>query len=350
MASPSLPQINEAVYEFYRNRPVIITGASGFLGQKVVQTLDALKADVYKVSSKDVDLRKEVETERYFWEEFVAQEDIDPSQIVLFHFAANVSGIHDTAATPLAHLQDNLLMAINVMKNVQLVGIRNVVFAGSVCAYPERAPCPMVEANLWEGKPEPTNFSYGESKRVSMALLDAYYQQRIIDNYSILISANLYGPGDHFDSAVSHVIPALIMKIDDAITMDHDYIEIWGSGRASRDFLYVEDAAKAYVLAGYHTCQKREPIVVNIGSGQEVTIAALAKQLSSIMSFRGGEMYDTTKPDGQKRRLVSIYQAISELGWRPSTELEQGLRRTILWYNQYVKPIRDRERRYPFCA
>ena len=345
MASASLPQITESVYEFYRNRPVIVTGASGFLGKHVVKLLDSLKAEIFPITSSDVDLREDRHTVSYFMDNFVHDSDLSPSDTILIHLAANVSGIHDTSATPLDHLEDNVRMAISVMKAVHAMRFRNVVFAGSVCAYPERTPCPMVEKNLWEGRPEPTNFSYGESKRFTQSLIDAYHQQRFIDNYAFLISANLYGPGDHFEPEISHVIPAMITKIDYAKEVSGQ-VNVWGTGRASRDFLYVEDAAKAYVMAGYHVMQSREPIVVNIGSGHEVTIAGLVSMLASIMSFRGSIVYDDTKPDGQMRRLVSIYQAIDKLGWRPTTELEVGLGRTLQWYDQYVKPYNQKKFQY----
>lgn len=200
--------------------------------------------------------------------------------------------------------------------------------AGSVCAYPEHMPDTMVEENLLEGAPEPTNAAYGHAKRLALAALQAYHKQHGL-RCAYLLSANLYGPGDDFDPATSHVIPALIHKVAEAQRLDHIGIGVWGTGNASRDFLYVEDAAKAYMAAGELI---NEPTPINIGSGQDVTIGWLVEEIKRLMGFQGETHFDHSKPDGQKRRRLNINRAAKMLGWVPEMSLQDGLKRTIEWY------------------
>lgn len=306
---------------FYSNKRVVVTGGAGFLGKHLVNMLKAAGAVVYVPRSKDFDLRDRV----------AATCAIYDDHDICFHLAARVSGIASTSATPADHIYDNAMMALNVADVCARYDIKLIV-AGSVCAYPQYTPMPMVEGNLWNGEPEPTNASYGEAKRLALATLQAYHKQHDL-KCAYLLSANLYGPGDHFDPQTSHVIPALIRKIDNAQKAGDAGICVWGSGSASRDFLYVEDAAKAYMLAGeLIDC----PNPINIGSGTETTIAGLVEQLKNVMGFHGDTVFDRSKPDGQPRRCLRIWKAQDMLGWNPTTTLGEGLRKTVEWYRENV--------------
>jgi GDP-L-fucose synthase len=337
MSMPNVSQLSKEVQGFFRHQPILITGGEGFLGKHVVNLLrNRLHASVYEIRHQDYDLRDSDdarEATRYFMKHHCRHEESDP---ILIHLAAVVSGIHSTSAHPVAHLEDNALMATNILRSAAEYGIHRVVAAGSVCGYPENCPVPMIEENFWEGKPEPTNFSYGMSKRYLLALLDSYKRERLIKNYAYLASANLYGPGDNFDPKSSHVIPALIHNADMAAELKSP-LEVWGSGRASRDFLYVWDAALAYVIAAFKVCIRQEPYFVNIGTGSEITIDYIARQICDLMGVQEGIVYDREKPDGQQRRCLSIDRAKTQLGWEPRTEIKEGLKKTIRYYNEYIR-------------
>lgn len=310
---------------FYTGKKVIVTGGAGFLGAHLVRVLREAGAVVFVPRSEDYDLR-------YSEDAFaVMRQWGDTCPDVVFHLAARVSGIGSTAATPADHLFDNAMMALNVIHRCNRAKTKLIV-AGSVCAYPEHMPGTMVEENLLAGAPEPTNAGYGHAKRLALAALQAYHQQYGL-RCAYLLSANLYGPGDNFDPATSHVIPALICKVDEAQRNGDAGIAVWGSGHASRDFLYVEDAARAYMLAGEHI-DTPEPI--NIGSGREVFIAGLVEMIKAQMGFQGDTVFDRSRPDGQKRRLLQIDKAKRLMGWQPTTTFEEGLRRTIEWYRGHV--------------
>lgn len=316
--------------EFYRGKRIIVTGGAGFLGTHLVRMLQEAGAVVFVPRSADYDLRTEKNTVLMIMDtatkQFLSRKRGHLPDIV-FHLAARVSGISSTSAEPADHLFDNAMMALNV---IDACAIRNIklIVAGSVCAYPEHCPVPMVEENLWNGAPEPTNASYGEAKRLALAALQAYHQQHGL-RCAYLLSANLYGPGDDFNPTTSHVIPALIRKVDEAQKTGDAGISVWGSGHASRDFLYIEDAAKAYMLAG-ELVDTPEPI--NIGSGQEIYIAGLVEKIKAAMGYQGDTIFDRSKPDGQKRRCLRIWKAEERLGWKPTVGLDEGLMKTIEWY------------------
>lgn len=300
---------------FCTGKKIIVTGGAGFLGSHLVRMLEEAGASVFVPRSKKYDLRHYQHADRIL----IQEPDI------VFHLAARVSGIGNTSTTPADHLFDNAMMALNIIDACAERGIK-IVVAGSVCAYPEHMP--MAEENLLVGAPEPTNAGYGHAKRLALAALQAYHQQHGL-RCAYLLSANLYGPGDNFDPVSSHVIPALIRKVDEAQKNGDAGIAVWGSGHASRDFLYVEDAARAYMAAG-ELVDTPDPI--NIGSGQEVYIAGLAEKIKALMGFQGDTVFDRSKPDGQKRRCLRIWRAEERLKWKPTTSLDDGLRRTIEWY------------------
>jgi len=337
MNNPSISYIPNHVDRFYLNRPVIITGGFGMLGTHVTRILKKMKAQVFTFRSIDYNLFYEKSTMSAF-EMFINSTYKYKKEPILIHLAALVSGIEATRTSPVAHLDYNVRMASNVFSAAYINRIRLVVAAGSVCAYPERTPIPMNEKNLFEGKPEPTNFSYGMSKRFVLSLLEAYRQEGRFENYAFPLSANLYGPYDDFNQNTSHVIPALIMKSDIAAA-ENKPLTVWGTGCVTRDFLYVQDAAKAYILAGYYITQTdRQPIVCNIGSGEEILIISLAKIICDKMGVKRDIELDTSKPDGQKRRCLDVSLAKDMLGWKSETDIVSGLEKTIDYYRTDIRP------------
>lgn len=305
---------------FYESKKIVVTGGAGFLGSHLVAMLREAGASVFVPRSHVFDLRINGMAQAVInWGK--QQPDI------VFHLAARVSGIASTSGTPADHIYDNAMMALNMITACAHADIKLVV-AGSVCAYPEHAPIPMREVDLWNGAPEPTNASYGNAKRLALSALQAYHQQHGL-RCAYLLSGNLYGPGDNFDPHTSHVIPALIRKVAEAQRRNDAGIAVWGSGVATRDFLYVKDAAKAYMAAGEFV---DEPTPINIGSGQEVSIAALVEMVKTAMGFQGETHFDRSKPDGQLRRLLDISRAAKLMDWSPDTVLEDGLRETVDWW------------------
>lgn len=305
---------------FYEGKKIVVTGGAGFLGSHLVAMLREAGASVFVPRSNLFDLRfYHLAMEMLEWNGDVPD--------IVFHLAARVSGIASTSATPADHIRDNAKMALSVIEACTTKRVK-IVVAGSVCAYPEHAPIPMREDDLWNGAPEPTNASYGNAKRLALATLQAYHQQHGL-RCAYLLSGNLYGPGDNFDPHTSHVIPALIRKVAEAQRRNDAGIAVWGSGVATRDFLYVKDAAKAYMVAGELV---DEPTPINIGSGHEVSIAALVELVKAAMGFQGETHFDRSKPDGQLRRLLDISRAANLMDWSPETVLEDGLRETVDWW------------------
>jgi GDP-L-fucose synthase len=252
--------------------------------------------------------------------------DSRPDAVV--HLAAVVGGIGANMATPGQFFYDNAIMGIQLMEQARLAGVQKFVTVGTVCAYPKFTPVPFREDDLWGGYPEETNAPYGLAKKILLVQGQAYRDQYGFDAI-YLIPVNLYGPGDNFDPASSHVIPALIKKCVDAREAGATHIDAWGTGKASREFLYVDDAAEGIVLAAQRY-ENSEP--VNLGVGREITIRQLTETIARLTGFDGGNRWDASKPDGQPRRALDTSRARERFGFEAKTSFEEGLRRTVSWY------------------
>lgn len=306
--------------DFLAGKRVLLTGGSGFLGAQVLAKLRRHGVEeVIAPRSAQYDLRDR---------EAVRAVLADTRPDVVVHLAAVVGGIGANMATPGQFFYDNAIMGIQLIEESRLAGVERFVCVGTVCSYPKHAPAPFVEEDLWNGYPEETNAPYGLAKKMLLVQLQAYRQQYGFDGV-YLLPVNLYGPDDNFDERTSHVIPALIKKCCEALDASADSIVCWGTGRASREFLYVEDAAEGIVAASAR-CASGEPF--NLGSGQEITIAELVGLIAELVGFEGEIVWDHTKPDGQPRRWLSTACAERAFGFRARTELRDGLRRTIEWY------------------
>jgi GDP-L-fucose synthase len=310
--------------ESLASKRILITGGSGFLGSHVIDALRTLGCKhLITFRSHQYDLCKPTETARLF-------NDVRPQ--VVIHIAAVVGGIGANRLSPGRFFYDNLMMGVEVIEQSRKHQVEKVVAIGTVCAYPKFTPVPFREENLWDGYPEETNAPYGIAKKMLLVQAQAYRQQYGL-NSIYLLPVNLYGPGDSFDPDKSHVIPALIKKCFDAIRTKADHIDVWGTGSASREFLYVEDCAHAIVLATQHY-EKADP--VNIGAGREITIREAAELISELSGFRGELRWDAGKPDGQPRRCLDVTKAEREFGFRAQTDFRAGLIKTIEWYREHV--------------
>lgn len=310
------------------NRRIVVTGGSGFLGSHVVEELEAGGArHVFVPRSSDYDLREWCAVSRLF-------SDVSPE--VVIHLAAVVGGIGANRANPGKFFYDNLLMGAQVMEAARIHGVAKFVAVGTVCAYPRTTPIPFNERDLWNGYPEETNAAYGLAKKMLLVQAQAYRAQYGF-NAIYLLPVNLYGPRDTFDPERSHVIPALIKKSLDALEAGAPSLEVWGTGAASREFLYVRDCARAIVLA---TERYENDLPVNLGSGQEIQIRDLVTTIARLVGFEGAIDWDSTKPDGQPRRCLDVSRAEREFGFHATTSLRDGLRETIDWY----RSIRDGSR------
>jgi len=302
------------------SKRILITGGAGFLGRNVVNELTRIGCRHLKVfRSAEYDLRKPTDTIRLF-------RDTRPQ--VVIHLAAVVGGIGANRANPGRFLYDNLMMGVEVIEQARLYNVEKIALLGTVCAYPKFTPVPFREEDLWNGYPEETNAPYGLAKKMLLVQAQAYREQYGL-NGIYLLPVNLYGPGDSFHPDKSHVIPALIKKCFDAIQTGADHIEVWGSGAASREFLFVEDCARAIVLATQHY-DKPDP--VNLGAAREISIRELVGLICELSGFRGEIRWDPSKPDGQPRRCLDVSRAEREFGFRAQTDFREGLRRTIEWY------------------
>jgi len=299
---------------------VLVTGGAGFLGRCVVDELTRRGCrDIHVPRSKEVDLREK--------EAIVGILRVAQPTIVI-HLAAVVGGIGANRRRPGAFFYDNAVMGIQLMEQARRFNVEKFVCVGTICAYPKVTPVPFKEENLWEGYPEETNAPYGLAKKMLLVQAQAYRQEYGF-NVIYLLPANLYGPRDNFDPESSHVIPALIRKCVDARRTGQQSITAWGTGSATREFLYVGDAAEAIVAAA-ERYDKPDP--VNVGSGDEVTVKELAALIRSMTSFSGTIKWDSSQPDGQPRRTLDISRAEREFGFKPKTTLREGLKRTIDWY------------------
>jgi GDP-L-fucose synthase len=302
----------------FANKRVVVTGGAGFLGSRVVARLKERGArDVLVPRSKTTDL-----LDRENCRQVVQNADL------VIHMAARVGGIGFNRENPATLFFDNLMMGAQLMEEARRAGVPKFVAIGTVCAYPKFTPVPFREDDLWNGYPEETNAPYGLAKKMLLVQAQAYRQQHGF-NGIFLLPVNLYGPGDNFDPRSSHVIPALIRKIWSAKQAGDDTVEVWGDGSASREFLYVEDAAEAIVLAA-ERYDGAEP--VNIGSGMEITVKELVSVLTKLIGYEGAIRWDTSKPNGQPRRYLDVSRAQREFGFRASTDFLTGLRQTVQWW------------------
>ena len=300
----------------------MVTGGAGFLGTAVVGRLKAEGArEVFIPRVEDYDLRKLPDIER-------ALAAGRPELVI--HLAAVVGGIGANRANPGRFFYDNAIMGIQLIEAARIAGVAKFLTVGTVCAYPKYTPVPFREDELWNGYPEETNAPYGLAKKMLLVQSQAYRDQYGF-NAIYLLPVNLYGPGDNFDPESSHVIPALIKKCVDARERGDAFIEAWGTGSASREFLYVEDAARGLVLAAKRY-DGREP--VNLGVGSEITIRDLLELIVRLTGFRGEIRWDPTKPDGQPRRALDTSRAREAFGFVAGTDFEAGLRATIEWYEK----------------
>ena len=301
---------------------VLVTGGAGFLGSSLVRTLKEhglAEENIRAPRSRDLDLRR--------WENCVtAVENVD----LVIHLAAKVGGIGYNMANPGSLFYDNAIMGIQLMEAARQADIEKFVAVGTICAYPKFTPVPFREEELWNGYPEETNAPYGLAKKMLLVQAQAYRQQYGF-NAIYLLPVNLYGPGDNFDPVSSHVIPALIKKFVEAVESGAESVEVWGTGAASREFLYVDDAAEGIALAA-ERYDKPDP--VNLGAGFEITIRDLATLIADLTGFTGEIVWDTTRPDGQPRRCLAVSRAEQEFGFRAKVDFREGLERTIAWYRK----------------
>jgi GDP-L-fucose synthase len=308
---------------FLRGRRIVVTGGAGFLGQAVCQELANYQpANIFIVRSSLYDLRDREAVRGLF-------QTACPE--VVLHLAAVVGGIGANRNNPGRFFFDNAIMGLQVMEEARLFGVAKFVTVGTVCSYPKFTPVPFREDDLWKGYPEETNAPYGLAKKMLLVQAQAYRQQYDF-NAITLLPANLYGPGENFDLETSHVIPALIRKAIAARDAGIEHLDVWGTGSASREFLFVRDAARAIVLATEHYNQANP---VNLGSGQEITIRELARLVCELAGFKGTICWDASKPDGQPRRCLDTSRAQKEFGFTASMDLRQGLSETIAWYEQH---------------
>jgi len=308
---------------YFSEKTVIVTGGAGFLGRHVVDRLKLAGCNnVIVPRSKETDLTKQADIVRLMK---TAKPDI------VIHLAAVVGGIGANRRFPGSFFYKNLLMGVQLMEQARLQDVEKFVATGTICSYPKFTPVPFKEEDIWNGYPEETNAPYGLAKKMLLVQAQAYKAEYGFTAINPML-VNLYGPGDNFDPETSHVIPALIKKCVEAVDAKQDHIEVWGTGKASREFLYVEDAAEAIVLA---TEKWNSPEPINVGTGKEISIRHLVELIADLSGFKGRIVWDASKPDGQPRRCLEVSKAKEQLGFTAKVDLETGLRRTIEWYQSY---------------
>lgn len=305
------------------DKRIVVTGGAGFLGSHLIRRLRQMGCrSVFVPLHSECDLTQNDAIERLF-----AQHRPE----VLIHLAAVVGGIGANRANPGRFFYDNAIMGIQLIEAARRHRVEKTIVLGTICAYPKFTPVPFSEQQLWTGYPEETNAPYGVAKKALLVQCQAYRQQYGM-NAIFLLPVNLYGPGDNFDLESSHVIPALIRKCVGAVDEGRDEIVLWGDGMATREFLYVEDAAHGIILATEHYDR---PDPVNLGSGMEISIRDLAARIAGMSGFSGRITWDTTKPNGQPRRCLDVSCAQREFGFRAATPFDIGLRKTIEWYQSF---------------
>jgi GDP-L-fucose synthase len=305
-----------------RDKRITITGGKGFLGKHLIRTFEAHGfSNLQAADLPEYNLTRIEDVRRLYDEQ-------RPDIVV--HLAAKVGGIGFNQENPGSLFYDNIIMGVQLLHEGHLRGIDKFVALGTICAYPKFTPVPFREDDLWNGYPEETNAPYGLAKKMMLVQTQAYRRQYGF-NGIFLLPVNLYGPGDNFDPRSSHVIPALIKKCVDAVRDGAEEIVVWGTGSATREFFYVEDAAEAIVLA---TMKYDKPEPVNIGAGFEISIRELAGLIAELTGFRGRIVWDPTKPDGQPRRMLDTTRALAEFGFRARTGFREGLAKTIDWYRR----------------
>ena len=300
--------------------PILVTGGAGFLGSHVVEKLEARGARRIVIPrSRDVDLTDASATARLFAE---TKPDL------VLHLAARVGGIEANRLRPGTFFHENMAMGLHVLEQARRVGIPKVVVAGTICAYPKFAPVPFREDDLWNGYPEETNAPYGIAKKALLVMAQAY-RAEFGSNFVVVFPVNLYGPRDHFGLRDSHVIPAMVRKFVEAELTQAPSVVLWGDGSPTREFLYVDDAAEGIILAAEHY-NEGEP--VNIGAGFEISIKDLAHKIQTLVGYRGTIEWDTSRPNGQPRRMLDVSRAKEKFGFSAKTSFDEGLAKTIAWY------------------
>jgi GDP-L-fucose synthase len=304
-----------------KNKKIIVTGGAGFLGKYVVRKLDEAGCkNIFIPAIEEYDLRELAVIKKMYAH---AKADI------VIHLAATVGGIGANLGKPGSYFYDNLVMGIQLIEQARATDIEKFVIIGTICAYPKLTPVPFREENLWNGYPDEVTGPYGLAKKMLLVQSQAYRQQYGF-NSIFLLPVNLYGPGDNFDPKFSHVVPALIRKFYEAKINDSKEVVVWGTGNATREFIYVQDCAEGIVKATQNY-DKSEP--VNIGTGVETPIKDLAEKIKDLIGYKGRIVWDASKPDGQPRRCLDVSRAIKEFGFQAKTNFDVGLKNTIEWYN-----------------